>query len=161
MTVVPIYDLPYFVGNVLATLALLPEKDSATLITLTGNLGSGKTTFVQEFARKLGITETVQSPTYVLMKSYPFQGDRTSFGRPRRYSRLIHIDAYRLENPEEFKTLRPEEFLNDPKALVLVEWPEKAGTLLPPADIALRFTSEGVGEMEREIQMEAGDGMKQ
>lgn len=161
MTVVPIYDLPYFVGNVLAALSLLPEKDSATLISLTGNLGSGKTTFVQEFARKLGITDVVQSPTYVLMKSYPFQGDRTSFGRPRRYNRLIHIDAYRLENPEEFKTLRPEEFLNDPKALVLIEWPEKVDRFLPAADIALRFSNEGVGEMEREIHMEAGDGMKQ
>ncbi len=161
MTVVPIYELSYFVGNVLAALALLPEKDSATLVTLSGDLGSGKTTFVQEFARKLGINDVVQSPTYVLMKSYPFEGDRTSFGRPRRYNRLVHIDAYRLETPEEFKTLRPEEFLNDPKALVLIEWPEKAGTLLPPVDITLRFSGEGVGEMEREIHMETGDDMKQ
>lgn len=161
MTVVPLYELPYFVGNVLATLALLPEKDTATIVTLQGDLGAGKTTFVQEFARKLGITEVIQSPTYVLMKSYLLEGGGTSSGRPRRYSRLIHIDAYRLESAEEFKTLRPEEFLHDPTALVLVEWPERVGKLLPPADIALAFRSDGVGEMERQIDMETGDDMKQ
>ena len=154
MTLVPLYELPYFAGNVAAALAMLPAKDSATIVTLVGELGSGKTTFVQEFAKKLGIKDVVQSPTYVLMKSYPFEGDRTSFGRPRRYSRLIHIDAYRLESPAEFKTLRPEEFLNDPTALVLVEWPEKLGALLPKADITLTFNAEGVGEMERVIDME-------
>lgn len=154
MTLVPIYELPYFAGNVAAALAILPEKSTATLITLQGELGAGKTTFVQEFAKKLGIKEVVQSPTYVLMRSYPFEGERTSFGRPRRYNRLVHIDAYRLEDPEEFKTLRPADFLDDPKALVLVEWPEKLGDLLPKPDITLTFSAEGVGEMERMIDME-------
>ncbi len=154
MTLVPIYDLPYFVGNVLAALALLPQKERATIITLRGSLGAGKTTFVQEFARKLGITDPVQSPTYVLMKSYPLAGERTSFGQPRRFSCLVHIDAYRLEKPEEFATLRPAEFLHDPKALVLVEWPERLGALLPAADLSLTFSADGVGEMERVITME-------
>jgi tRNA threonylcarbamoyladenosine biosynthesis protein TsaE len=154
MTLVPIYELSYFVGNVLAALAILPEKSSATILALTGDLGSGKTTFVQEFARKLGIGEQIQSPTYVLMKSYPFVGGRTSFGRPRRYNRMIHIDAYRLETPEEFKSLKPEEFLNDPKALVVIEWPEKAGEYVPKPDIKLTFSAEGVGAMERIIDME-------
>mgnify|MGYP001601651935 CR=1 FL=1 len=161
MTLVPVYELPYFVGNVLSALAILPEKHTATLVTLKGELGSGKTTFVQEFARKLGIKEQIQSPTYVLMKSYPFLGERTSFGRLRRYSRLIHIDAYRLESPKEFATLRPEEFLNDKTALVLFEWPEKAGGLLPKPDIALTFSAEGVGHMERIIDMETGSDVEQ
>ncbi len=150
---VPLSDLPYFVGNVLAVLANEPERPRATIIALRGELGAGKTTFVQEFARKLGIIETIQSPTYVLMKSYPFSGDRTSFGRPRRFDRLVHIDAYRLESPEEFSTLKPQEFLDDPKALVLVEWPERLGNLLPPADITLQFSSEGASESERFIEM--------
>lgn len=150
MTRVALYELSYFVGNVLAALALLPEKQTATIIALTGDLGSGKTTFAQEFARRLGITETVQSPTYVLMKSYPFEGDRTSFGRPRRYSRLIHIDAYRLESPDEFSALWPEEFLNDARALVLVEWPEKLGDRLPKPDMVLTFSQTGRPD-ERDI----------
>lgn len=153
MTLVPLYELPYFVGNVLAALAILPAKERATLITLQGELGSGKTTFVQEFAKRLGITTVVQSPTYVLMKSYPFVGERTSFGRPRRYDRLIHIDAYRLESPGEFESLRPREFLDDPKALVLLEWPERVAGQLPKPDIALQFSA-GVGDMERVIDME-------
>lgn len=155
MQKVMLAELPYFVGNVLAVLAMQPPKNTATLITLAGDLGAGKTTFVQEFARKLGITEVVQSPTYVLMKSYPFSGGRTSFGRPRRYSRLIHIDAYRLERPDEFKTLKPEEFLSDPKALVVVEWPEKLGNLLPKPDLTLHFSSDGATEGERFIEIEA------
>jgi tRNA threonylcarbamoyladenosine biosynthesis protein TsaE len=153
MQKVPLAELPYFVGNVLAVLANEPQKSRATIVALKGDLGAGKTTFVQEFARKLGIKEQVQSPTYVLMKSYPFEGERTSFGRPRRFNRLVHIDAYRLEEPEEFSTLHPQEFLDDPKALILVEWPEKAKGLLPEADITINFSSEGAGESERFIEM--------
>ena len=154
MQQVPLDELPYFVGNVLAVLALQPEKPSATVIFLRGDLGAGKTTFVQEFAKKLGITDTIQSPTYVLMKAYPFLGERTSFGRPRRYDRMIHIDAYRLENPQEFSTIHPQDFLNDPKALVLVEWPERAEGLLPEPDITVSFSSEGAGEGERFVEMQ-------
>jgi len=150
---VTLKDLPYFVGNVLAVVSLLPQKESSTVVALRGDLGAGKTTFVQEFARKLGIKDTIQSPTYVLMKSYPFEGERTSFGRPRRYSRLVHIDAYRLETPQEFSTLHPHEFLDDPKALILVEWPEKLGKLLPPADITINFSSQDAGPQERYIGM--------
>lgn len=154
MTLVPLYDLPYYVGNVLATLALLPAKDTATVVALTGDLGAGKTTFVQEFAKKLGVAGVVQSPTYVLMRSYPLDAAKLGSGLENRFTRLVHIDAYRLENPEEFATLRPEAFLNDPHALVLVEWPEKVGNLLPKPDLAIRFAADGVGEMERMITME-------
>lgn len=153
MQKVPLVELPYFVGNVLAVLALQPPKDSATIVALKGDLGAGKTTFVQAFAKKLGITDTIQSPTYVLMKSYPFEGERTSFGRPRRFNRLVHIDAYRLESPEEFTTLHPKEFLEDPKVLMLIEWPEKATGFLPEPDITINFSSEGTAEGERYIEM--------
>lgn len=145
-------ELPYFVGNVLAALALLPEKRTATVMTLSGDLGSGKTTFVQEFARKLGIPDTVQSPTYVLLKTYAFEGDRTSFGRPRRYRRLIHIDAYRLESPEEFDALMPQKFMSDPQALVLVEWPERLAGKLPEPDIRLVFSQRDAPD-ERDIEI--------
>lgn len=158
MSHVPLRDLPEFTGNVLAVLAMLPPKQTATIIALRGDLGAGKTTFVQMFAKKLGITEVVSSPTYVLMKSYPFAGDRTSFGRSRRYSRLVHIDAYRLERPEEFNALQPKELFDDPKALVLVEWPERLGKLLPRPDIRLDFSSEGCAEGERQIKLHVTEG---
>ncbi|HVV15206.1 MAG TPA: tRNA (adenosine(37)-N6)-threonylcarbamoyltransferase complex ATPase subunit type 1 TsaE [Candidatus Paceibacterota bacterium] len=125
----------------------IPEKtDGAAVLALSGDLGAGKTTFVQALARELGIQETVQSPTYVLMKSYPIAY--------KQFTTLIHIDAYRLEKPEEFAALKPDIFLADPTNLVCIEWPEKAGTALAKPDLLLKFSSEGAQEGERYISIE-------
>lgn len=138
-------ELPYFARNVLAVLSLQERKDSATIVALRGNLGAGKTTFVQALAKELGVRDLLQSPTYVLMKSYPIEFDR--------FTLLVHIDAYRLEKPEEFRTLKPETFLHNPQVLVLVEWPEKVEGALPEPDMTIEFSSEGAEEGERYIEM--------
>jgi tRNA threonylcarbamoyladenosine biosynthesis protein TsaE len=153
MTRVPLGELSAFAGNVMASIWMYGAKDCATVVALKGDLGAGKTTFVQALAKRFGIQETVQSPTYVLMKSYPLVGPLTSFGAPRRFNRIVHIDAYRLEKPEEFDALRPEEFLNDPKALVLVEWPEKLGDKLPRPDFVIKFSADTMPENERDIEV--------
>lgn len=153
MAKIRLEELPEYAGNVLATIWLQGPKERATLVALSGQLGSGKTTFTQTLLKRLGIQERVQSPTYVLMKSYPLSGELTSFGSPRRFNRVIHIDAYRLKGEQEFAALKPEEFLNDPKALVLVEWPEQASGALPTPDITIRFSSEGAAENERYIEV--------
>ncbi len=147
-------ELSEFAGNVLAAIWMDGAKERATVLALVGDLGTGKTTFVQALAQRLGITERVQSPTYILMKTYPLDGPLTTFGEKRRFNRLVHIDAYRLESPEEFKALKPEEFLDDPKAFVVVEWPEKLGSLLPRPDLTVKFGAEGAGEGERFIEIE-------
>ncbi len=146
-------DLSEFAGNVLATVWMGGPQHKATIIALRGDLGAGKTTFVQALCKRLGITATVQSPTYVLMKSYPLEGPTTTFGAPRRFNRVVHIDAYRLEKPQEFSALKPEQFLQDPSALVLVEWPEKLGTLLPKPTLTVVFSAEAAGEGERYIEV--------
>lgn len=79
------------------------------------------------------------------MKSYPILY--------KHFTQLVHIDAYRLNNSTEFATLKPEKFLNDPRALVCVEWPEKVDGALPQPDLTLRFSSEGAGENERYIEI--------
>ncbi len=122
------------------------KQNAATIIALSGDLGAGKTTFTQALARELGIEDSVQSPTYVLMKSYPIAY--------KGFDKLVHIDAYRLDDPKEFATLDPESFLQDPKALVCIEWPEKVGGELPKPDIEIKFSSEGAGEGERFVEME-------
>ena len=122
------------------------KTDGATLIVLSGDLGAGKTTFVQALAHELGITDAVQRPTYVLMKSYPISY--------KELTRLVHIDAYRLNSPHEFAALKPQSFLEDPHALVCLEWPEKAAGMLPKPDIILRFSSEGASEGERYISID-------
>src|SRR3989344_6400947 len=120
------------------------EKGSAAIVALTGELGAGKTTFVQALAKELGVADTVQSPTYVLMKSYNLpQGDTLTPGLSKvsPFKKLVHIDAYRLEKPEEFAALKPETFLNDPHNLVCIEWPERIEGALPTPDLVLNFSS--------------------
>lgn len=153
MTHVPIAELPQFVDNVRTLFSLAAPKSSATVLYLEGEVGAGKTTFMQTLARALGVEESVQSPTYVLMKSYTLPEDRLPHGARRKFNRLVHIDAYRLERPEEFIALRPEQFLDDPQTLVCVEWPDRLKGRLPPPDLTLRFSSQGAKEDERYIEM--------
>lgn len=112
---------------------LTPLPDRATVVALSGELGGGKTTFVRAIARFFGAEEAITSPTFVIQKTYPLSDAAVGF------ERLIHIDAYRLQNPDEMKTLRWEEVLADPKNLVFVEWPERIESLLPPETIRLSF----------------------
>lgn len=151
MTRVALYELAYFVRNILAVLALADGKDSATVLALEGNLGAGKTTFVQTLARELGVRDAVQSPTYVLMKAYPLELSDASANTNKKFTKLVHIDAYRLESPEEFDALRPQEFLSDPQTLVVIEWPSKLEGRLPKPDMTLTFSADDMAEDERDI----------
>ncbi len=97
--------------------AALPPD--ATLA-LHGDMGVGKTTFVQGLARGLGVREQVTSPTFAIYSLYQ--------GASRR---LVHLDAYRLEGEGQLEPLLLDEFLVSPWCLA-VEWPEKTGAWLPP-----------------------------
>ena len=109
------------------------------VVALRGDLGSGKTSFVQGVARALGITEHVTSPTFVLEKLYDINGDPD-------FSRLVHIDAYRLESEEDLRALRFSE-LSEDKNLVFVEWPEKVHILNVPT-IELTFLDDHRREVD-------------
>lgn len=154
MTQVPLTELTYFVRNVLAAIHMSPKTGRAFVLALQGDLGAGKTTFVQAFAKELGVVGILQSPTYVLMKSYDIPPDsHASDVLGRQFTKLIHIDAYRLETPEQFTALRPEEFLTDPGTIVCVEWPEKVEGVLPEADLTVRFSADEVPEHTRSIEI--------
>lgn len=105
------------------TRALAAELAAAlppdTTLALHGDMGVGKTTFVQGLAHGLGVKEQVTSPTFAIYSVY--QGPRT---------KLVHLDAYRLENESQLEELLLEEFLTSPWCLA-VEWPEKTGAWLP------------------------------
>ncbi len=144
-------DLPAFAALVLEKIQSLDSArdkspQRAMVIALRGDLGAGKTTFTQALGAALGVEATIQSPTYVIMKRY-----RISFGR---FTSLVHIDAYRFERPEEFAALRPEEFLGDPHALVVIEWPERIEGALPTPDLLLNFSADDAGEGERFISLQ-------
>ena len=104
---------------------LSPLPEGATLVTLTGVLGAGKTAFVKAVAGALGVEEIVTSPTFVLEKIYALPE-----GAP--FTRLVHIDAYRLESPEELAALGFDELMRARDTLVLLEWPERVERALPP-----------------------------
>jgi tRNA threonylcarbamoyladenosine biosynthesis protein TsaE len=100
------------------------DSNSAMVIDLSGNLGAGKTVFVKAVCEYLGIKETVTSPTFIIMKIY----DISAVDFP--WKRLVHIDAYRIEDPKEIEVLRLEKVIADPQNLILIEWPEKLGHYL-------------------------------
>jgi tRNA threonylcarbamoyladenosine biosynthesis protein TsaE len=97
------------------------------LITLTGELGAGKTTLAQAICLGYGVQDTITSPTYSLVQEYSAP-----------HSTVFHIDLYRVESPEQLTNLGWDDIIAS-RALVLVEWPERAGPRLPedhlPIDI--------------------------
>ncbi len=139
-------ELHIFAEEFLHKLVALPVKNSATFVALSGELGSGKTAFTKEVANLLGITETITSPTFILEKIYPIPVGSLVEGR---FTTLIHIDAYRLEKPEEIKALDLDALVANTKNLIFFEWPERAGTLLPVDGIKLSF--EYVNESVRSV----------
>ena len=117
------------------------KKDGALVVGLSGDLGAGKTAFVKGMGKALGIEESVTSPTFVIEKVYIL--------RNQEFSRLIHIDAYRIESPREMEALRFKDLLKDPTNLIVIEWVEKIESLLPPHfhRIALSFIDESVRDI--------------
>ncbi|HVB20292.1 MAG TPA: tRNA (adenosine(37)-N6)-threonylcarbamoyltransferase complex ATPase subunit type 1 TsaE [Candidatus Paceibacterota bacterium] len=110
----------------------LTPGDRAFLVTLSGELGAGKTAFAKAVARSLGIEDLVNSPTFVLEKIYQLPE-----GRP--FKRLIHLDAYRLEKGSELALLGFDELMLDSGNLILLEWPEKVADALPVPAVRLSF----------------------
>jgi tRNA threonylcarbamoyladenosine biosynthesis protein TsaE len=112
--------------------SLAPRTRGATLVTLSGELGAGKTAFTKAVARALGVKETVNSPTFVLEKTYKLFGGN--------FKNLIHIDAYRLESGNDLAPLGFDEIMKAARNLILLEWPEKVADALPIPDIKISFT---------------------
>ncbi len=129
-------DLDREAARFAATLAPLPG--AATLVTLSGELGAGKTTFTQGVAKALGVQEHVTSPTFVLEKLY-------SLPETAAFKRLVHIDAYRLMDARELAALQLDEVMGDSGTLVLLEWPERVEGGLPLAahEITLTVQEDG------------------
>ncbi len=116
-------QLKNVVSQVLATC-----KDSQ-VITLSGTLGAGKTTFAIELLRQLGVSGEMQSPTYTYMQMY--QNDASK--------NFYHFDLYRLQHKDDFLFAGFDEFLYQPNGLVLIEWPEIIVSLLDKNLCAIRL----------------------
>lgn len=129
-------ELKEIAGEFLATLKEGEAGRGATVVGLSGDLGAGKTAFTKCVADLLGIQETVTSPTFILEKIYTIPG-KSLLGD--RFTKLVHIDAYRLEHGDEMRPLYWDALLADPKNLIFLEWPEQVESALPSAMIRLSF----------------------
>jgi tRNA threonylcarbamoyladenosine biosynthesis protein TsaE len=127
--------------------AFSPRATGATVVALYGDLGTGKTTFTQGFLRAIGARGRITSPTFVLMKKFRLP----SKGKPG-FERAYHIDAYRLKSKQDATTLGLKDILDDPLAIVLVEWPERIKGALPRRKTTIRF-AHGKDRNERVIKV--------
>ncbi|MFH1971174.1 MAG: tRNA (adenosine(37)-N6)-threonylcarbamoyltransferase complex ATPase subunit type 1 TsaE [Patescibacteria group bacterium] len=106
-------------------------KKTPTIIALIGDLGSGKTTFVQGFAKGLGIRKKIISPTFILMRTY----------KAKKRKMLYHLDLYRLESnfKEEVENLGVKDIWKEEKNVLVIEWAEKIKNILPAGTTWIKF----------------------
>jgi tRNA threonylcarbamoyladenosine biosynthesis protein TsaE len=106
------------------------------VVYLQGDLGAGKTTFARAYIHALGFEGYVKSPSYGLLETYEAGGRK-----------ILHLDLYRIEDPEELEFLALRDLFDD-RTVLMIEWPERGRGHLPVADLILSF---GETDGEREI----------
>lgn len=131
-TVTHLTELEAEAGRFTASLA--PRAVGATLVTLSGELGAGKTAFTKAVASTLGAEGVVTSPTFVLEKVY-------SLPSSSPFKRLVHIDAYRLQSGADLAPLGFEELMQDRGNLVMLEWPEQVADALPEPAVRISLAA--------------------
>ncbi|SRR3989344_810784 len=119
----------------------LPAGRQSKIIALYGNLGSGKTTFVQGLAKALGIRQRIISPTFVIIRPHKLKTNKTFY----------HIDLYRLGKADP-NNLGLKEIFLEKDAIVAIEWAEKIEKLLPKDTLKIKFKT--LSENEREVTIE-------
>ncbi len=113
------------------------------IFALYGDLGSGKTTFTQGFAKALGIKSKIISPTFIIVRSYKINSGK--------FRRFYHIDLYRIEKECDLNELGIGDILSDEKNIVVIEWPEKIGKI---EENYLKIKFKYISETSRKIIFE-------
>lgn len=120
-------------------------KARAVVIALSGELGSGKTTFLQGFAKGLGIKQRILSPTFVLMKRFaPLEvngaGKKNKTHKPLTgFGNFYHIDCYRVAEPKEILALGFKEIIANPQNIIAIEWADRIKSILPKDCLIIKF----------------------
>lgn len=115
---------------------VLQQYKKARLFLLNGNLGMGKTTWVKGLAQALDIREVITSPSFVLMKVYNLP---PASARRWGLERLVHVDFYRLDKVEDLYVLGIQDYIDDPKSLVVIEWADRFKGKYPKGAVYIFF----------------------
>ena len=143
--------------KIASNLALkLIKSKIPVVITLEGELGAGKTTFVKGFAKALGIKAKIKSPTFVLMKYYPIMHYalriKKTIRNPQSVIRkLYHLDCYRVRDHKDLATLDLKSLFKSPDNIILIEWPERVSKILPKKLIKVHI--DHISKSERKINI--------
>lgn len=121
-----------------------PQK-RAQILGLEGDLGGGKTTFLQGFAKGLGIEQKILSPTFVIMRKFSISTKAYNL-KPKTF---FHIDCYRIRKSKEILDLGFKEIISNPQNIVAVEWADRIKNILPKTTSILKF--EFVNKTKRKI----------
>jgi len=110
----------------------------ATVIGLVGDLGAGKTSFVQGFAKGLGIKERILSPTFVILKKFQITSVKLQINSKfkiqnlkQQFQNFYHIDCYRIESPKEILNLGFKKIIVNPKNIIIIEWADMIKKIMP------------------------------
>lgn len=132
------------------------SSKKALVLGLEGDLGGGKTTFLQGLAKGLGIREKILSPTFVIMRKFPIsngarQSGRVAGGLEPQFLNFYHIDCYRIEKSKEILDLGFKEIISNPKNIVAIEWADRIQKILPGDTIIFKFSL--VAKKKRKIMI--------
>ncbi len=119
------------------------RQEQAAIVCLYGELGSGKTTFTQGFARTFGLTKRFLSPTFIIVRRYNIS---------KIYQSLIHVDLYRVDTTTDIKGVGLMEMLSDPSAIIMIEWADRLRSLIPKRRIDIHFMVKNNGQHDIEIK---------
>ncbi|OGY25099.1 MAG: tRNA (adenosine(37)-N6)-threonylcarbamoyltransferase complex ATPase subunit type 1 TsaE [Candidatus Woykebacteria bacterium RBG_16_39_9b] len=117
------------------------KLNPGSILAFYGNLGAGKTTFIQGLAEGLGYKGRVFSPTFIFVRPYKISEQKAESGQHKSAIKtLYHIDLYRIEKATDLKTIGIQEFLEDKEAISAIEWAEKIDKFLPKNAMKIMIT---------------------
>jgi tRNA threonylcarbamoyladenosine biosynthesis protein TsaE len=118
-------------GEILAGEILKSNFKDSIILALKGDLGGGKTTFLQGFAKGLGIKERILSPTFIILKKFQIPNSKSQY--------FYHIDCYRIKKPKEVLKLGFKKIVSDPGNIVAIEWADRIGKIIPKNSLRINF----------------------
>lgn len=122
------------IGRDLAEKILKKKKEKAIVLSLEGDLGGGKTTFLQGFAKGLGIKEKILSPTFIIVRKNKIPGKKRS-----NFKYFFHFDCYRIKKEEEILDLGFNDYISKSENIIAIEWGDRIKGILPKETIVFKF----------------------